>query len=156
MSLTAPAPPRYRPMRGTARSVCVKGSVEGVKTAAAIVAPTTTKRHWSSICFEDTRPVCPSNTWMTGTCNARPSNLKSSTHLKLLVLRLLLPRGWNIVQEGDLFHGAFVHSFCLRGAEQIARSEGYLECQSSAKHKHQDELKVLINGPQGLYSSFSI
>lgn len=54
-------------MRGTASSVCVKGSVDGVRTAAATVAPTTTKRHCLNICSDETMPVFPSSTWMMGT-----------------------------------------------------------------------------------------
>lgn len=66
--LTTPAPPRYRPMSGTASSVCVNGSVDGVRIAAATVAPTTTKRHCLSICSEETMPVLPSSICMMGTC----------------------------------------------------------------------------------------
>jgi len=68
ISRTTPAPPMYSPMSGTASSVCVKGSVEGVSTAAAMVAPTTTNRHWENICSELTMRSWPSMTWMTGTC----------------------------------------------------------------------------------------
>ena len=57
-------------MSGTARSICVNGSVDGVSTAAATTEPTTTYRHTESICFEETKPVCPSRSWMTGTWNA--------------------------------------------------------------------------------------
>ena len=44
-------------MSGTARSICVNGSVDGVSTAAATTEPTTTYRHTESICFEETKPV---------------------------------------------------------------------------------------------------
>ena len=46
----------------------MKGSVDGVRTAAATVAPTTTKRHCLNICSEETMPVLPSSICMMGTC----------------------------------------------------------------------------------------
>ena len=50
----------------------MNGSVDGVSTAAATTEPTTTYRHTESICFEETKPVCPSRSWMTGTWNESP------------------------------------------------------------------------------------
>ena len=44
-------------MSGTASSICVKGSVLGVSTAAATTLPTTTYRQMESICADITKPV---------------------------------------------------------------------------------------------------
>ena len=68
MTRTRPAPPIYNPTSGAASRSWVNGSVEGVSTAAATTAPTTTNRHWLSMSSDVTMPSWPSSTWITGTC----------------------------------------------------------------------------------------
>jgi len=71
----------YNATSGTASSVCVNGSVDGVSTAAAMVAPTTTQRHCASMALDVTRPAWPSKTWTTGTWNASPVDaMRTSTN----------------------------------------------------------------------------
>ena len=65
---TVAAPPIYKPQSGIAKSACVNGSVEGVRTAAATVDPTTTHFQTLNICCELTIRSCPSNSCITGTC----------------------------------------------------------------------------------------
>ena len=72
INLTIHAPPKYKPSRGPANSICVNGSVEGVSTAAATTAPTTTNLQIESIWSPETNPTCPSNSWITGTWNRIP------------------------------------------------------------------------------------
>ena len=76
----------YNPISGAASRVCVNGSVDGVRTAAAMVAPTTTYRHCESIISDVTTPVCPRSSWITGTCKEgeKRNNVKSSSETKPL------------------------------------------------------------------------
>jgi hypothetical protein len=67
VSLTIHAPPKYKPSKGPANNICVNGSVEGVSTAAATTAPTTTYLQIESIWSLETNPSCPSRSWITGT-----------------------------------------------------------------------------------------
>jgi hypothetical protein len=94
--LTAAAPPMYSPQSGIASRACVKGSVDGVSTAAATVEPTTTHFHTLNICCDVTIRNCPSNSCTTGTCTRRGTDLQSpvTVHLQLWACRAQVCPGW--------------------------------------------------------------
>lgn len=87
ISFTTHAPPRYRPNRGPANSTWVRGSVEGVRTAAATTAPTTTYLQMDSIWSPDTKPVCPSRSCITGTCKWISMNKSNQRYCLLLLIK---------------------------------------------------------------------
>jgi len=66
----------------------VNGSVDGVSTAAAITDPTTTYRHTENIFSEDTMPVWPRSSCITGTWKDNPvlsmSTRTNSKYLSML------------------------------------------------------------------------
>jgi hypothetical protein len=83
ISLTIHAPPKYKPSKGPAKSICVNGSVEGVSTAAPTTAPTTTYLQIESIWSLETNPSCPSKSWITGTWNGIAWRMYKCQHMVL-------------------------------------------------------------------------
>lgn len=130
VSFTTHAPPKYNPKRGAAKSIWVKGSVDGVSTAAATTAPTTTYLQIDSIWSLETKPTCPSSSCITGTCKQK---------------------GYTSLENGIL-----IPLISAAKSQRIREIWFYLERQSCAKHQHKHKLKVLINRPQGFHNPFSI
>ena len=80
-SRTTPEPPKYKANSAVAIKICVTGSVDGVITAANVVATTTTYFQADNILLPETTPKSPRITCTTGTRKANPV-VKINTAIK--------------------------------------------------------------------------